>query len=50
LPRRDGRVVKKRRAHRLQKGGFCCTMPPGQLLRQPQTLDELLAQAEHYAN
>ena len=34
----------------LQKGDFFLTMSPVQLPRQLKTLDELLAQAEHYAN
>jgi len=33
-----------------QRGRFCCTMSPVQMPRQLKTLDELLAQAEHYAN
>jgi len=34
----------------LQKGASCGTMPPVQSPRQLETLDDLLAQAEHYAN
>lgn len=34
----------------LQKDFFSRTMPPVQLPRQLKTLDDLLAQAEHYAN
>jgi len=34
----------------LQKGAFSRTMSPVQLPRQLKTLDDLLAQAEHYAN
>lgn len=34
----------------LQKTDFPRTMPPVQLPRQLKTLDDLLAQAEHYAN
>jgi len=33
-----------------QKGDFCRTMLPVQMPRQLQTLDDLLAQAGHYAN
>jgi hypothetical protein len=34
----------------LQKGGSCCILSPVQMPRQLKTLDDLLAQAEHYAN
>jgi hypothetical protein len=34
----------------LQKGFFCRTMSPVQMSRQLKTLDNPLAQAEHYAN
>ena len=34
----------------LQKAALCCTLSPVQLPRQLKTLDDLLAQAEHYAN
>ncbi len=34
----------------LQKGALCRTISPVQLPRQLKTLDDLLAQAEHYAN
>jgi len=33
-----------------QKDGFGCILSPVQMPRQLQTLDDLLAQAEHYAN
>jgi hypothetical protein len=44
-----GKLNSLERSNFWQKGDFGCIMSPMQMPRQLQTLDDLLAQAEHYA-